>query len=95
MVTTALTALAAVVVAAVVVVLVRAIVAAMLRPLRADPVDDAYDTLPAGRRELVVDTRTGSHDRLPIRDDIRHVLIAYCESMWRTQPTTHDRENPL
>lgn len=36
-----------------------------------------------------VDTRTGSHDALPIRDDIRATLTAYCEGMWQ-----HTQEQP-
>jgi len=39
-----------------------------------------------------IDTTHGSHDDLPIRDDIRATLIDYCEGMWHT---THDREKPL
>lgn len=31
-----------------------------------------------------IDTRTGAHDALPIREDIRDIVTAYCESMWRT-----------
>lgn len=57
---------------------------------RRDPVDDAYDTLPAGRPDLYVDTRTGSHDTYPhMSDTTRDVVIAYCEGMW-AQPTTEE-----
>ena len=72
--------------AAVVVVLALALGRAAGRP---DPVDHAYNTLPAGRPELRIDTATGSHDQLPIREDIRQVLVDYCEGMWQ-----HTQEQP-
>lgn len=51
---------------------------------RPDPVDHAYDTLPAGRPELLIDTATGSHDRYPhMTDNVRHIVTAYCEAMWQ------------
>ena len=57
---------------------------------RADPVDQAYQSLPAGRPELPVDTDTGSHDRYPhMADNIRDIVLAYCEDMW--QHTTEDK----
>ena len=36
-----------------------------------------------------IDTATGGHDQLPIRDDIRATLTAYCEGMWQ-----HTQEQP-
>ncbi|MEW2442821.1 hypothetical protein [Micromonospora marina] len=44
---------------------------------------------PAGPAELRIDTTTGSHDELPIREDVRATLAAYCEQMWQ-----HTLEQP-
>lgn len=68
---------------------VHGLLLAAARPAAPDPVDAAYNSLPAGRRELRIDTRTGSHDELPIRPDIRATLTAYCEGMWQ-----HTQEQP-
>ena len=71
--------------AASVVIAVSVLVWALCRTAaRADSVDEAYNTLPAGRPELRVDTATGSHDEYPhMTDNTRDIVTAYCEAMWQ------------
>ena len=49
----------------------------------------AANSTPPGPAELRIDTTTRSHDDLPIRDDVRATLTAYCEQMWQ-----HTLEQP-
>ena len=87
---TAAVLLAALALAVALAVLAWALVRAADRADPVDPVDQAYQSLPAGRPELLVDTDTGGHDRYPhMADNIRDIVLAYCEDMW--QHTTEDK----
>lgn len=56
-------------------------------PIERDPVMEAYETLPAGRPELRVDTATGSHDHFPhMSDRARDAVLGALESAWHTTP---------